>query len=105
VLLTDSYRLIDQTYERVEEYFQTIDAELPRSLSFYSHVDMQRTMLSEDCRDSKLRALRDCELLAVLNRVKFDPEKMESWKNDDMAFFEKQLGKVRNGPGLGQEAQ
>jgi len=102
VLLTDSYRLIDQAFERVDSYFKTIDAEMPRNLSFYSHVDMQRTILSEDCRDPKLRPLRDCELLAVLNRVKFDLDKMDSWTNGDMAYFEQQLQKVRKGPGLGQ---
>jgi hypothetical protein len=102
-LLTDSYRLIDEVYERAESALTMADEMMPRSLSFYTFVDLQRSQLSEDCRDVKLRALRDCELLAVLNRVKFDPEKIESWKKADMAFFEKQLVKVRKGPGLGQE--
>lgn len=104
-LLNDSKRLIDQVYTRSSDALKNADAELPRSLSFYSFVDMERTLLSEDCRDPKVRPLRDCELLAVLNRVSFDSEKMEQWKNADMSYFEKQISKVRKGPGFGQETQ
>jgi hypothetical protein len=102
-----SQQMKSEAEGRLKEVLERVNTKLQESLKknaryaqFLIFANSERNLLSADCRDSKRRVFRDCEVLRVLNQVKLVPADVKYWSTEDMAFFEKQLILVRKGPGL-----
>lgn len=72
---------------------------------FSSFVRREQRALSRDCKRAETAAMRNCELLRLINQIRLDRSSIDEMSLEDLAYLEAQLIKVKQGPSASLEVQ